>query len=92
MDANRVACRRVVTVRQPSVLQYSSTRRILPAGMERILLVILAGYTRLGGYVAAVWPVGSRVSNLLTTGPRKDDCVMLRTRGMHFRMKQTHSR
>jgi len=37
-------------------------------GIEMLMgLVILAGYTRLGGYVAAIWLVGI-AANLVTTG------------------------
>jgi len=37
-------------------------------------LVILAGYTRLGGYVAAIWLVGI-AANLVTTGHYFDVAV-----------------
>jgi uncharacterized membrane protein YphA (DoxX/SURF4 family) len=44
-------------------------------GVEMVVgLVILAGYTRLGGYVAAVWLVGI-AANLVTTGQYFDVAV-----------------
>jgi hypothetical protein len=44
-------------------------------GIEMLVgLVILAGYTRLGGYVAAIWLVGI-AANLVTTGHYFDVAV-----------------
>ena len=44
-------------------------------GVEMLVgLVILAGYTRLGGYVAAIWLVGI-AANLVTTGHYFDVAV-----------------
>jgi hypothetical protein len=44
-------------------------------GIEMLVgLVILAGYTRLGGYVAAIWLVGI-AANLVTTGQYFDVAV-----------------
>ena len=44
-------------------------------GVEMLVgLVILAGYTRLGGYVAAIWLVGI-AANLVTTGHYFDIAV-----------------
>ena len=44
-------------------------------GVEMLVgLVILAGYTRLGGYVAAIWLVGI-AANLVTTGQYFDVAV-----------------
>jgi hypothetical protein len=55
-------------------LSPSSFMHVIGGAEMLVGLVILAGYTRLGGYVAAIWLVGI-AANLVTTGHYFDVAV-----------------